>query len=117
MSDIKVGDKVRITAAYEEIGGPEHVGVEFEVTNVIHYPWRTTDRVLHEYVITGDPMGWGVWANYLEKVEPVPPMKSRGEVEAEIAALTEQLPMYSGMSAALYRTAQDTISTLRWVLS
>lgn len=69
MSDIRVGDIVRTTARYGEIMGEDMVGVEFEVTDVMHSPWESMDGERFEWVISGDPRRNGIWANFLEKVE------------------------------------------------
>lgn len=66
---IKVGDRVRITEAYKEIGEPDEVGIEFDVTAFIESPWTTLDGEEFYGYAQGDPMRRGIWDNYLEVVE------------------------------------------------
>ena len=91
IADIKVGDRVRITDNYgsiskqgepvydpddsasDEIGYREvrnYPGVEFTVTHTV----EDADYVRREEYgggfVTGDPEDWGIWAVYVEKVDP-----------------------------------------------
>lgn len=63
MTDIKVGDTVRINKAYAiHVYGENRVGTEFEVKEVV--------RSGVSFYVTGDPGHRGVWDKYVEKVEP-----------------------------------------------
>lgn len=63
---IRVGQRVRINERYAEVGGPEHVGKEFDVVDVFPSAWRDSDGEVFEEVVIGDPMCRGVWGNYLD---------------------------------------------------
>ena len=67
-TQVQVGQKVRINERYGDLGFPKHVGKEFVVTKVKHSPWRAMDGELFESIIIGDPMGEGIWANYVDIV-------------------------------------------------
>jgi hypothetical protein len=78
VSDIKVGDRVRIKDSYPEFISESSVtglrgntpGAEFTVTEVVDAgdpvpEWGLDDR----YYVHGDPNGWAIWESQVEKVE------------------------------------------------
>ncbi|AXC37962.1 hypothetical protein SEA_JACKO_104 [Microbacterium phage Jacko] len=68
--DIKVGDKVRTTEEYGELfENKNYAGVEFTVTRVSEEKTALGDGTILETVVYGDPWGYAVWGNFLEKVE------------------------------------------------
>lgn len=68
--EFKVGDKVRTTEEYGEMfGSKSFAGVEFTVTRVSRDKAPLSDGTVLETVVYGDPWGYAVWGNFLEKVE------------------------------------------------
>lgn len=68
---IKVGDRVRTNEKYAKVAGSHRVGIEFTVTGVRQGgAWVNHLGDELSTVVLGDPMGWGVWANYLDVVKP-----------------------------------------------
>lgn len=73
--NIKVGDKVRILPSYGDLGwslfygeiGKNTVGTEFVVTRIVHSEGVTRRDTFY---VEGDPQGRGIWAKYVELVEP-----------------------------------------------
>lgn len=65
---IRVGDTVRITEAAKL--GVYPAGTEFEVTAIedSFYTLTTTGEKLGPHIYKGDPNGYGVWSNFVEKV-------------------------------------------------
>lgn len=63
MTEIKVGDTVRIKDNYPYAWDGNDIGLEFKVTSVVT-GGRST------FYVEGDPQGSGIWNQWIEKVEP-----------------------------------------------
>ncbi|QDK03354.1 hypothetical protein SEA_HUBBS_112 [Microbacterium phage Hubbs] len=69
-TEIKVGDRVRIKGNYPygEVTDNK-IGLEFEVTLVESDPEYFGTLFDQEFYVEGDPQGFGIWGEYIEKVE------------------------------------------------
>lgn len=62
---IRVGDTVRILPSYAVVtDGEGEVGKEFTVTQVVSADFESS-----RFYVEGDPRGWGIWGEYVKKVQ------------------------------------------------
>lgn len=67
---IQVGQRVRINEKYAKISEPKAnvIGTEFTVTNVEHAQGTRPQGHWSAQIISGDPMGWGIWGDFVDVV-------------------------------------------------
>ena len=73
VDEIRVGDTVRILPRYAQSiklsdGSKNQPGAEFVVTEVNRSVYYHSGGEVSNFYVGGDPQGWGIWEQYIEKV-------------------------------------------------